>query len=187
MGLGNPGSQYEHTRHNIGQMVVAACAEAAGVNFQKFKSHGVLAAVSHPGGFTFRLGALSSFMNRSGAPVQAMLAFHKIPPRQLIVVHDDLDLPFGTIRLKEGGGHAGHNGLKDIARALGTLDFYRVRVGIGRPDDPRPVADYVLQRFSAEQEAVLPNLLGRACEAVEAVVTEGLTAAQQKIHPPQSP
>ncbi len=186
MGLGNPGSQYERTRHNVGQMVVAACADSASVSFQKFKSHGVLASVSHPAGFTLRLAALSSFMNRSGAPVQAMLAFHKIPPAQLIVVHDDLDLPDGTIRLKLGGGHAGHNGLKDIARALGTLDFHRVRVGIGRPDDPRPVADYVLQRFSAEQEAQLPAVLRLACDAVEALVTEGLTAAQQKIHPPQS-
>ena len=98
--------------------MVAACADSAGKSFQKFKSHGVLAAVSHPAGVTLRLAALSSFMNRSGGPVQAMLAFHKIPPAQLVVVHDDLDLPHGTIRLKFGGGHAGHNGLKDIARAL---------------------------------------------------------------------
>lgn len=166
-------------------MVVAACADVAGVRFQKFKSHGVLASVTHPAGFTLRLGALSSFMNRSGNPVQAMLAFHKIPTGHLIVVHDDLDLPHGTIRLKFGGGHAGHNGLKDIARALGTLDFFRVRVGIGRPDDPRPVADYVLQRFSPEQEAGLPAVLREACDALEVLVTEGLTSAQQKVHPPK--
>lgn len=166
--------------------MVAAYGDSAGTSFQKFKSHGVLATVSHAAGFTLRLAALSSFMNRSGGPVQAMLAFHKIPPAQLVVVHDDLDLSHGTIRLKFGGGHAGHNGLKDIARALGTLDFHRVRVGIGRPDDPRPMADYVLQRFSADQEAQLPGVLRLACDAVEALVTEGLTAAQQKIHPPQS-
>ena len=185
VGLGNPGPQYEQTRHNIGHMVVAGCAESASVSFQKFKSHGVIASVAHPGGFTLRLAALSSFMNRSGGGVQAMLAFHKILPTQLIVVHDDLDLPHGTVRLKFGGGNGGHNGLKDIARALGTLDFYRVRVGIGRPDDPRPMADYVLQRFSAEQEAGLPGVLRHACDAIDVLVGEGLTAAQQQIHPPK--
>lgn len=186
VGLGNPGPAYELTRHNVGQMVVAACADSAGKSFHKFKSHGVQATVSHPAGFTLRLAALSSFMNRSGAPVQAMLAFHKISPAQLVVIHDDLDLPHGIVRLKFGGGHAGHNGLKDIARALGTLDFHRVRVGIGRPDDPRPVADYVLQRFSAKQSSQLKAVLRLACDAVEALVGEGLTAAQQRIHPPQS-
>ncbi len=107
-----------------------------------------------------------------------MLAFHKIPAKQLVVVHDDLDLPFGVVRLKFGGGHAGHNGLKDIQRALGTPDFARVRVGIGRPDDPRPVADYVLQRFGAEQEAGLPAVLRLACDAVEALVTPVLLATR---------
>ena len=166
-------------------MVVAGCAESASVGFQKFKSHGVIASVAHPSGLTLRLAALTSYMNRSGGPVQAMLAFHKIPPKQLVVVHDDLDLPFGVVRLKFGGGHAGHNGLKDIQRALGPPDFARVRVGIGRPDGPRPVADYVLQRFGAEHEAELPAVMRLACDAVEALVTEGLTAAQQKIHPPR--
>lgn len=163
--------------------MVAGCAESASVSFQKFKSHGVIATVSLPSGVALRLAALTSYMNRSGGPVQAMLAFHKIPAKQLVVVHDDLDLPFGVVRLKFGGGHAGHNGLKDIQRALGTPDFARVRVGIGRPDDPRPVADYVLQRFSAEHETGLPAVMRLACDAVESLVTEGLTAAQQKIHP----
>ena len=165
--------------------MVAGCAESAGVGFQKFKSHGVIASLAHPSGLTLRLAALSSYMNRSGGPVQAMLAFHKIPPKQLVVVHDDLDLPFGVVRLKFGGGHAGHNGLKDIQRALGTPDFTRVRVGIGRPEDPRPVADYVLQRFSPEHHEQLPSIIRLACDAMEVVVTEGLTAAQQKIHPPR--
>ena len=184
MGLGNPGSQYEKTRHNVGQMVVAACADSAGVGWGKFKSQGVLAKVSHPAGFTLRLAALSSFMNRSGGPVQAMLAFHKIPPSQLLVVHDELDVPWGSLRLKYGGGNAGHNGLKDITRALGTPDFYRLRVGIGRPDDPRPVADYVLQPFSPDQESELTGVLRRCCDALETLVVKGLTAAQQESHPP---
>ena len=182
MGLGNPGSEYEKTRHNIGHMVVAACAESAGVSFQKFKSHGVMAQIP-AGERTLRLAALSSYMNRSGSPVQAMLSFHKIPASHLVVVHDDLDLPAGTVRVKFGGGHAGHNGLKDIARALGTLDFHRIRVGIGRPEGRIPPADYVLQRFSAAEEAGLPQVLRTACDAVEALVTVGLVKAQQKIHP----
>jgi peptidyl-tRNA hydrolase, PTH1 family len=162
---------------------LAYCAESAGVSFQKFKSHGVSAAVKHPAGVTLRLGAPSSFMNRSGGPVQAMLAFYKIPPKQLIVVHDELDLAPGVVRLKFGGGHAGHNGLRDIARMLGTTDFHRVRVGIGRPEGRIPPADYVLGRFSPEEEATLPEVLSIACRGAEAIALQGLTPAQQLIHP----
>lgn len=183
MGLGNPGPQYERTRHNVGFRVVAACAESAGVSFQKFKSHGVTAAITLPDGVVLRLGAPSSFMNLSGTPVHAMLAFHKIPPDQLIVVHDELDLAPGVVRLKFGGGHAGHNGLRDIARMLGTTDFHRVRVGIGRPEGRMPPADYVLGRFSAEDEAALGEVLALSCRGAEAIARQGLTAAQQLIHP----
>ncbi len=183
MGLGNPGPQYERTRHNIGHRVLHTYARRQGVSFQKFKSHGVLASISHTSGVTLRLGLLSRFMNLSGAPVQAMLAFHKIPPAQLIVVHDDLDLPHGVVRLKSGGGDAGHNGLRDIARALGSADFYRVRMGIGRPGDARPMADYVLQPFLTEQEATLDEFLQTGVDAVETLILEGLSAAQQKFHP----
>lgn len=112
-----------------------------------------------------------------------MLAFHKIPPSQLIVVHDELDLAPGVVRLKFGGGHAGHNGLRDIARMLGTPDFHRVRVGIGRPEGRMPPADYVLGRYSAEDEAALPAVLALGCRASEAIALQGLTAAQQLIHP----
>ena len=167
----------------MGFRVVAACAHSAGVEFQKFKSHGVTAAIKHPDGLVLRLGAPSSFMNRSGTPVQAMLAFHKIPPSQLIVVHDELDLAPGVVRLKFGGGHAGHNGLRDIARMLGTTDFFRVRVGIGRPEGRMPPADYVLGRFSAPEEEALPEVLALGCRGAEALALQGLTSAQQLIHP----
>ena len=162
--------------------MVASCAASAGVTFTKFKSHGVTAAIKHPTGVTLRLAASSGYMNRSGGPVSAMMAFHKIPPERLIVVHDELDLAPGVVKLKFGGGHAGHNGLRDIARMLGTTDFYRVRVGIGRPEGRMPPADYVLGRMSASEEAELPVVLSLACEAAEALAVEGLIAAQQRIH-----
>jgi peptidyl-tRNA hydrolase, PTH1 family len=186
VGLGNPGPTYEKTRHNVGHRVVSACAESAGVSFSKFKSHGVTALVNHPDGVGLRFAALSSFMNRSGTPVAAMMSFYKIPPTQLIVVHDELDLAPGVVRLKFGGGHAGHNGLRDIARMLGTSDFYRIRVGIGRPEGRMPPADYVLGRLSADEEAGLPDTLSLACRGAELLAVSGLTAAQQLIHPPQS-
>lgn len=167
----------------MGFRVVAACAESAGVTFQKFKSHGVTAAIKHPAGVVLRLGAPSSYMNRSGGPVAAMLAFHKIPPSRLIVVHDELDLAPGVVRLKFGGGHAGHNGLRDIARMLGTTDFSRVRVGIGRPEGRIDPADWVLGRWSAEEEEGLPEVLAISCQGAEALALQGLTAAQQLIHP----
>jgi len=171
----------------VGHRVVSACAENAQVSFSKFKSHGVTAVVNHPEGVALRLAALSSFMNRSGTGVAAMLSFFKIPTDQLIVVHDELDLAPGVVRLKYGGGHAGHNGLRDIARMLGTSDFHRVRVGIGRPEGRMPPADYVLGRFDDIEEAFLPEVLGRACQGVEALATQGLLAAQQLIHPQAGP
>ena len=112
-----------------------------------------------------------------------MAYFHKIPPERIIVIHDELDLEPGVVRLKFGGGHAGHNGLRDISRMLGTTDFGRVRVGIGRPEGRMPPADYVLGRFSAAEEEALPAVLTLACQGAEAMAIEGLLAAQQRIHP----
>jgi PTH1 family peptidyl-tRNA hydrolase len=171
----------------VGHRVVSACAESAGVSFSKFKSHGVTAVVNHPEGVALRLAALSSFMNRSGTGVAAMLSFYKIPTSQLIVVHDELDLEPGVVRLKFGGGHAGHNGLRDIARMLGSTEFHRVRVGIGRPEGRMPPADYVLGRFDEMEEAFLPDVLALSCRGIEALATSGLLAAQQLIHPHQGP
>ena len=183
VGLGNPGPTYEKTRHNVGHRVVSGCANSAGVSFSKFKSFGATAAVNHPEGVVMRLAALTSFMNRSGTGVAAMLSFYKIPTSQLMVVHDELDLPPGVVRVKFGGGHAGHNGLRDITRMLGTANFHRIRIGIGRPHVPMPPADYVLGRFQADEEDRLPDVLGLACQAAEALAVRGLVAAQQLIHP----
>ena len=186
MGLGNPGPRYELTRHNVGERAVVACAGSAGETFSKMKSHGLVAAVKHPEGIRLNLATTSSFMNVSGAPVRAMLAFYKIVPERLIVVHDELDLDPGVVKLKKGGGHAGHNGIRDIAQALGTPEFLRIRVGIGRPEGRIPPADYVLQKHTAEQEEQMAQTFTTVCSAIELLATEGLTAAQGRIHSPSA-
>ena len=128
------------------------------------------------------LAAPTSFMNVSGAPVAALMKFFKVPVEKLIVVHDELDIPFDSIKLKRGGGHGGHNGVRDIAQALGSPEFVRVRVGIGRPPGRQPAADFVLRDFTAAERQVLPHLLADAADAVELVITDSLTAAQLKFH-----
>ena len=124
----------------------------------------------------------NTFMNLSGGPVAALLRFYKIEPSQLIVLHDELDIPFDSIKLKTGGGHGGHNGVRDIAAAIGTPDFVRVRVGIGRPPGRQPAADFVLRDFGAEERKTLPNLLADAADAVEIVAKDGLIPAQLRFH-----
>lgn len=177
VGLGNPGPGYAGNRHNVGQLAVA---ELAGRASSSFKNHRANAAVATIGGLV--LAKPNTFMNVSGAPVAGLLRFYKIPVERLIVLHDELDIPFDSVRLKFGGGHAGHNGLRDIMAATGTGDFTRVRIGIGRPPGRQPAADFVLKDFSAEERAVLPNLLVDAADATELIVAEGLTAAQLKFH-----
>lgn len=124
----------------------------------------------------------TSYMNVSGGPVAALLRFYKIPAERLIVVHDELDIPFDTVKLKRGGGHGGHNGLRDIISAVGTPEFIRVRVGIGRPPGRQTSADFVLHDFSSTERSVLPNLLADAADAVESIASEGLIAAQLRFH-----
>ncbi|MDB4607145.1 aminoacyl-tRNA hydrolase [Pontimonas sp.] len=186
MGLGNPGSRYDLTRHNVGERAVVACAASAGETFSKMKSHGMVAIANHPEGIRLHLATTTSFMNVSGAPVRAMLAFYKIPAEQLIVVHDELDLEPGVVRLKKGGGHAGHNGIRDVAQALGTPEFLRIRVGIGRPEGRIPPADYVLQKHTPEQEQTMAQTFSTVGSAIELLATEGLTAAQGRIHSPSA-
>ncbi len=135
-----------------------------------------------PGGPKPILAKPNTFMNVSGGPIAAALRFYKLEPSRLIVLHDELDIPFDTVRLKFGGGHGGHNGIRDTIAALGTGDFTRVRIGIGRPPGRQPAADFVLRDFSADERAVLPNLLVDAADAVEMIARDGLTAAQLKFH-----
>ncbi len=153
-----------------------------------FKSHKTNATVAEgrtvPGGPKLVLAKPNTYMNVSGGPVSALLRFYSLTPSRLIVVHDELDIPFDTVKLKGSGGHGGHNGLRDIIAATGTGDFTRVRVGIGRPPGRQDAADYVLRDFAASERSVLPNLLADAADAVELIASEGLTAAQLKVHSP---
>ncbi|MEJ3403721.1 aminoacyl-tRNA hydrolase [Rathayibacter sp. YIM 133350] len=184
-GLGNPGPGYSGNRHNVGQMVLDELARRESVRFKTHKA-GALVAEGRlaPGGPKLILAKPGSFMNVSGRPVSALAKFYSLPASRLIVIHDELDVPFDTVRLKQGGGHGGHNGVRDIIAALGTPEFIRVRVGVGRPPGRQDAADFVLKDFASPEKAVLPNLLSDSADAVEAVVTDGLNAAQQRFHSP---
>ena len=183
VGLGNPGTQYERTRHNIGQMVVDELARRASV---VFKSHKTNARVAEgrivPGGPRLVLAKPNTYMNVSGAPVAQLMRFYSLEPDRLIVVHDELDIPFATLRLKLGGGENGHNGLRSISKSLGTRDYYRVRFGIGRPPGRMDPADFVLRDFSSTERKELPFALDRAADAVEALASKGLEVAQNLFH-----
>jgi PTH1 family peptidyl-tRNA hydrolase len=177
-GLGNPGGAYERTRHNVGWLVVDEVARRHDGSFRS-KFNGQLAEVRLDG---LRLALLKpeTYMNVSGKSVGAAGRFFKVDPPSLLVVHDDVDLEPGRFQARLGGGLAGHNGLRSIAGALGTQDFLRLRIGVGRPErgDLRPVADYVLSRF--EPEVDVEALVGRAADAVEAIACDGLEAAQSR-------
>ncbi len=189
VGLGNPGEEYTATRHNVGFMVVEELARRAAAKFSVDRRARALVASVRLGGVgpqsvAAALAKPMSFMNLSGGPTSALAKYFAVPPGDVIVVHDELDLPYGTIRLKRGGGSAGHNGLKDITKALGTPDYVRVRVGIGRPPGGRDAVAHVLKPFSAAERKDLDLVIVEAADAVEAVVLEGLTAAQQRLHSP---
>jgi PTH1 family peptidyl-tRNA hydrolase len=185
-GLGNPGPGYAGSRHNVGQMVLAELAERLSATFKTHKANATVAeARLVPGGPKLVLAKPNTFMNLSGGPVAALLRFYSLDPSRLIVLHDELDIPFDTIRLKSGGGHGGHNGIRDVAAAIGTGDFARVRIGIGRPPGRQDPADFVLTPFSKAEREVLPNLLADAADATELIITDGLLAAQQRFHAPR--
>lgn len=183
VGLGNPGPRYAATRHNIGQMVVDELADRRGERFREHKAGArVVETWLRPGGDKLVLAKLNSFMNVSGTPVAALARFYSVEPDHVVVVHDELDIPYDSIRLKVGGGHGGHNGVRDIARALSTPDFPRVRAGIGRPPGRQDPADWVLAPFGTVEQKTLPNFLSDVADAVEQLIDEGLVAAQQKHH-----
>ncbi|MDQ1547256.1 MAG: peptidyl-tRNA hydrolase, family [Actinomycetota bacterium] len=181
VGLGNPGPGYAGNRHNVGNMVVSELATRLSASFKTSRSN-ALVAEGRVGDARFVLAKPLSFMNLSGGPTASLLKYFKVDASRLIVVHDELDIPFDTIRLKLGGGNGGHNGIRDISAALGTPDYIRVRVGIGRPPGRMDAAAYVLQNFSGAERETLPNLISDAADAVELIAAEGLTAAQLKFH-----
>ena len=187
VGLGNPGPRYESTRHNAGQLVVDELAARRGEQFRSHKANARVAETwLRPGGDKLILAKPNTYMNVSGAPVAALARFYGVDADHVIVVHDELDIPFDTVKLKIGGGHGGHNGVRDVAAALGTPQFARVRVGIGRPEGRQDPADWVLQPWGARERTVLPILVSDAADAVEQLVGEGLLAAQQAHHAPRT-
>jgi peptidyl-tRNA hydrolase, PTH1 family len=177
VGLGNHAPEYAGNRHNVGFMVADLLADRIGARFKAHRSRAEVAE-GRLAGAPLTVAKPRSYMNLSGGPVAALRDFYKIPPDRIVVVHDELDLPFGTLRLKQGGGDNGHNGLRSVTRALGTPGYHRVRFGIGRPPGRMDPADFVLRDFSAAERRELPLLIDRAADAVEALLQDGLVAAQ---------
>ena len=183
VGLGNPGPTYSGNRHNVGQMVADVLATRIGAGFKSHKAGAVVAEGRlGAGGAKLIVAKSTGYMNTSGRPVASLAKFFDIPAERVIVIYDELDIPSMDVRLKLGGGHAGHNGIRDIISVLGTPDFVRVRVGIGRPPGRQEVSDYVLSNFGTDERKQLPVTLEIAADAAEAVVREGLLAAQQRFH-----
>jgi peptidyl-tRNA hydrolase, PTH1 family len=181
VGLGNPGSDYSGNRHNAGFLVADVLAARIGDGFRRSRQR-LLAASGKLAGHAVIVAKPMSYMNLSGGPVASFAAYHKIPAGQIVVVHDEIDLPFAAIRLKCGGGDAGHNGVKSVASALRTPEFNRVRIGVGRPPGRRVAAGHVLGDFSSAERKELPLLIERAADAVEALLDQGLAAAQNEFH-----
>jgi peptidyl-tRNA hydrolase, PTH1 family len=183
VGLGNPGTEYSNNRHNVGQMVLDELARRIGGSFKVHKARAhVLEGRLGIGGPRVVLAKPMSYMNVSGGPVSALAKFYDIGAERVVAVHDEIDIPFNTVKLKIGGGEGGHNGLRDISKALATKDYLRVRVGVGRPPGRMDTADFVLKDFATAEKKELPFLLDDAADAVETVVRDGLPAAQQKFH-----
>jgi len=184
VGLGNPGPRYAATRHNIGFAIVELLGLRLAGRTARFKAHRSRCEVleTRLGDTPLVLAKPLSFMNEAGGPVVNAARFYKVPVERIVVAHDDLDLPFGALRLKRGGGDGGHNGLRSITRSLGSREYLRVRVGIGRPPGRQDPADFVLEDFRAAERKDLPFFVDRAADAVEALITDGLEQAQNRFH-----
>jgi PTH1 family peptidyl-tRNA hydrolase len=180
-GLGNPGPAYAGNRHNAGFLTADVLAARAGARFKAGKSR-TLAAEGRLAGQSVTIIKPLTFMNDSGVAVAGISGYYRLDREHIVVVHDELDLPFGTIRLKRGGGDNGHNGLRSVTAHLGTREYYRVRVGVGRPPGRMDPAAYVLRDFSVAERKELPLVLDRAADAVEALLADGLAAAQNAVH-----
>ena len=184
VGLGNPGPAYAGNRHNVGAMVLDELARRAGIRLSPGKGARAR-TVTGEGRLADRrvvLARPTTYMNESGGPVRGLLDYHHIDVADLVVVHDELDISFASVRLKRGGGEGGHNGLRSITRSTGTKDYLRVRVGIGRPPGRQDPADFVLKDFSATERKELPFLLAEAADATELLLARGLEAAQNEVH-----
>ena len=182
VGLGNPGPEYAETRHNVGVRVVELlAARAGGGRFAKHKANADVLE-GRLAGRRAVFAVPRTFMNVSGGPVAGLLRYYGVEPADLVVVHDDLDLGFGVVRLKQGGGEGGHNGLRSISGSIGTKDYLRVRFGIGRPPGRQDPADFVLKRFSGAERKELEFAVDLAADAAEALLRDGLEPAQNRFH-----
>ncbi|MFF5177363.1 aminoacyl-tRNA hydrolase [Micromonospora sp. NPDC000316] len=184
VGLGNPGREYAGNRHNVGFMVADLLAGRVGARFGRHKR--AVADVAEGrlgfGGPKLVLAKPLTYMNLSGGPVAALAQFYKVPPAQVIAVHDELDIDFGQVRIKFGGGEGGHNGLRSMSKSLGTKDYVRVRFGVGRPPGRQDPADYVLSDFGAAERKELDFLVDRAADVVESVIVKGVEPTQNVYH-----
>ncbi len=181
VGLGNPGPEHAGHRHNVGFMVADLLAGRLGGRFRAHKGRADVVD-GRIGDVRVLVAKPKSYMDLSGGPVAALRDFYRLPPERIVVMHDELDLPFGALRLRLGGGDNGHNGLRSLRAALGTGDFHRVRFGVGRPPGRQDPAAYLLRNFSAAQRRELAPLVDRAADAAEVLVTEGLAAAQSRFN-----
>jgi len=182
VGLGNPGPQYAKTRHNVGFMVADLLAGRMGAAFKVHKKSGAEIVTGRLGHRPVVLAKPRTYMNESGRQVGPLAKFYSVSPADLIVIHDELDIDFGQIRLKLGGGEGGHNGLRSVVNALGTKDFQRVRIGIGRPPGRKDPAAVVLENFSAAERPEVPTLCEMAADACELLIESGLEPAQNQVH-----
>jgi PTH1 family peptidyl-tRNA hydrolase len=188
VGLGNPGPAYAATRHNIGYLVLEELASRMSGRWRRHRSgradvvQGRLGAAGGHESAVVTLVRPRSFMNESGGAVQSVVAYLSVPHDRLAVVHDELDLDFGTLRVKYGGGDNGHNGLRSVRRSLGTGDWFRVRLGVGRPSGRHDPADHVLSAFSSAERRELPEVVARGADAAESLVLRGLHATQNDYH-----
>jgi PTH1 family peptidyl-tRNA hydrolase len=184
VGLGNPGPSYAGNRHNVGYLVTDELADRMGARFRTHKSRraDVVEGRLGVGGPRVVLARARSYMNESGGPVATLASFYKVPVDRIIAIHDELDIPFDTMRVKLGGGDNGHNGLKSMRASLGSGEFYRIRVGIGRPPGRQAPADFVLSDYSAAERKLLTFGVDRAADAVESLVTDGLEKTQARFN-----
>jgi PTH1 family peptidyl-tRNA hydrolase len=182
VGLGNPGPQYATTRHNLGFLVADILSDRIGSGFKVHKKSGAAVATGLLGGRSVVLAKPRCYMNESGRQVSPLAKFYSVPPADVVVIHDELDIDFGRIRLKVGGGVAGHNGLRSVASALGTNDFQRVRIGIGRPPGRMEGAAFVLANFTNAEWREVPTICEQAADATELLVAQGLEPAQNTVH-----
>ncbi len=182
VGLGNPGPQYAKTRHNIGFMVADLLAARIGAPFKLHKKSGADVVTGRLGGRPVVLAKPRCFMNESGKQVGPLAKFYSVPAADVIVIHDELDIDFGKIRLKIGGGEGGHNGLRSVGNALGTKEFQRVRIGIGRPPGRKDPAAFVLEQFNSNERNEVPTICELAADATEALIELGVEPAQNRVH-----